>query len=77
MGAKIKVRAGEPIPHAMRRLRKVIEQWYRYPLCEPKPTKKRLEYRQKPCEVGHQRRSLAKTRQRQNLNGLLKQRCLR
>jgi len=56
----------------MRRLRKVIEMWNRYPLYRPKPTKKRVEYRQKPCEVEHQRRSLAKTRQRENFNRLLK-----
>ncbi|QJW98554.1 hypothetical protein FTUN_6149 [Frigoriglobus tundricola] len=72
MGAKIRVREGESIPQAMRRLRKVIEMWYQYPLCRPKPTKKRVEYRQKPCEVRHQQRSLAKTRQRVNFNLLLK-----
>ena len=77
MGAKIKVRDGEAIPQAMRRLRKVIEQWNRQPLFRPKPTKKWLDYRQKPCEVDHQRRSLAKTRQRQNVNGLLKELGLR
>lgn len=68
MGAKIQVRDGESMPQAMRRLRKVIEQWFRYPLCVPKPTKKQFDYRQKPCEVRHQRRSLAKTRQQKNLN---------
>lgn len=73
VGAKVKVRDGETVQQALRRLRKVIEQWYRHPLYRPKPTKKRVEYRQKPCEVRHQQRSLAKTRQRKNRNRLLKE----
>jgi hypothetical protein len=77
VGAKVKVRDGETVQQAMRRLRKVIEQWYRHPLYRPKPTKKRLDYRQKPCEVRHQRRSLAKSHQRENLNRLLNELGLR
>jgi hypothetical protein len=73
VGAKVKVREGETVQRALRRLRNVIEQWYRYPLYWPKPTKKRLDYRQKPCEVRHQQRSLAKTCQRENRNLLLKE----
>jgi hypothetical protein len=57
----------------MRRIKNHIEMWDRYPLYRPKPTKKRIDYFQKPAEVRHQRRSLALTRQRQNCNRILKE----
>jgi ribosomal protein S21 len=72
LGAKVIVREGESIESALRRLKEWIFKGNRYPVYRPKPTKRRIEYRQKPCEVGHQRRSLAKSRQQHNLNWLLK-----
>jgi ribosomal protein S21 len=71
VGAKVRVRDGESVEKALKRLREQIRQWYRHPLFRPKPTKKRLDYRQKPCEVRHQQRSLAKTRQQANFNLIL------
>lgn len=71
------VRDGETVQQAMRRLKRHIEMWDRYPLYRPRPTKKRVEYFQKPAEVRHQKRSLAKTRQRQNMNLILKELGLR
>jgi ribosomal protein S21 len=77
VGARVVVRPGESVELALRRLRRSIEMWDRYPLYRPKPTKKRIDCFQKPAEVRHQRKSLAKTRQRQNLNYTLKELGLR
>ncbi|AWM38293.1 hypothetical protein GobsT_35810 [Gemmata obscuriglobus] len=57
----------------MRRLKRYIERSDRYPLFRPKPTKKRVDYFQKPAEVRHQKKSLAKTRQRFNMNLIIKE----
>lgn len=68
MGAKVRVGEGESVEQALRRLRKWILKGDRWPVYKPKPTKRRLDYYQKPGELKRQRVSLAKTRQRQNLN---------
>ena len=73
VGVKVQVREGESLEQAFRRLRQLIFKENRWPLYKSKPTKRRQTYYQKPCELRRQRESLAKTRQRQNLNYILNQ----
>lgn len=71
MGAKVRVREGESLEQALRRLREWVFKGNRWPVYKPKPTKRRQNYYQKPGELKRQRKSLAKTRQQQNLNYIL------
>jgi hypothetical protein len=64
VGAKVVVWDGEPLEHALERLKQKIHYGNRWPVYLPKPTKRRQDYYMKPGELERRRDSLAKSRRR-------------
>jgi ribosomal protein S21 len=62
VSAKVVVLEGESISQALRRLRKKVFYGNRWPIYQPKPTKRRQDYYMKPCELKRRQESLAKSR---------------
>jgi ribosomal protein S21 len=56
VGVKVHVGEGEPIEHALRRLRNLIRRCNRWPVYLPPGGKRRQEYYQKPSVLRRQKR---------------------